>query len=203
MRPPRTTHVRRTLRSALLLGMVLMSVWASPASAFDDSRSGFVLELGLGPGVCPSSSWLYSYETGDQVAYREEDTRFALHTRFRIGGGLSKQWMVAYVYDVAWSNDALTGPGDWNLTANALSGIALTRFLQPEAPSWLIEAAAGFASVEQLEENPFDETGPGMQLTVGVETATHWTLRLSWAHAWYDELQDRSSVGVTFSRLWY
>ena len=193
----------RMLRSGLFAGVILGCSWASPAAAFDDSRSGFLLEVGLGPGMAPSSRWTYSYPGGVRVESREEITGFAFNTRFRIGGGLSKQWALTYVNDISFGEDAPTGPGNWSLMANSLTGIAFTRYLKPKSPSFLLEAAGGLARVQALDGNEFSERGPGAQLAVGVETARHWVLRLSWGQAWYADIEDRSNVGMTLSWVWY
>jgi len=202
---PSKSAVCRALRGSAAAAVIITCLWASSAYAFDHSRSGFVLELGIGPGLAPSSEWTYSYATSPRTEIREPTSGVALQTRIRIGAGLTRQWMLTFMSDVAWGEDAPTVPGNWGTMANELDGIALTRFLSPESPSYFFEAAAGFAGVTMVDEEDwdFDESGFGMQLGIGVEPAGHWALRLSYMYAWYDDIEDRQTAGVTFSRIWY
>jgi len=197
----RTVAPRETLGIMVMAAMVL---WTGVASALYGSRKGIAFELGLGPGMCASSDWVYAYEGGVRVSTdRVGTTGFSINTRLRLGWGLSEKWMVFLMDDIAWANDQLTGPGESTTARNEILGLALTRFLKSESPSLFFEAAAGSARVRQGEAHRFDESGTGIQLTFGSETIQGMALRLSWARAFYDDLEDRSSVAATISWLGY
>ena len=185
------------------LAAVVMVAMAAPASAFDDSRRGFVLEFGLGAAVASTASWEYHYENGTQIPSLEQGAGPGLNTRFRVGWGLSRSLLLTYINDVTWTREILPAPySPSSTTASALTGIGATLFLKPEYPSPLFEAAFGFAGVNVFEES-LSESGTGVQLAVGYETARHWALRLSFGRAWLDEFDERTSVAATLSRVWY
>lgn len=178
--------------------LLLAATLTDSAGAFDGKRRGFVLELGIGPAL--SSSIRRETEGGSLVL--RQVPRFAALSRFRVGVGISDRWTLTYVNDVAWTleshalvNETLYGTG--------LTGIGSTVFFGPARSPWTAEAAAGFSVVSDVGGGATSETGTGIELGMGRELTKGLLARLTFGRAWFRETQDRTSVGLTFSRVWY
>ncbi|HEX5030147.1 MAG TPA: hypothetical protein VFX78_01655 [Candidatus Eisenbacteria bacterium] len=146
---------------------------------FNDSRRGFTLEVGAGPGFTNESNGFSETDRG---------TEFAGVTRFRLGYGFSERYSVAYVNDVAWNGD-VTG----------ITGLGLSYFSAPGTPSWVLEVTGGVAGRADEDDSA---SNFGMQGGLGIEFSRHWIARAS---AMYVSIGDdnHTMVGTSISRLWY
>jgi hypothetical protein len=150
-------------------------------STFNDSRRGFMLELGVGPG------WTSAPE---ELVPNARNTNFAGFTRFRLGLGLSERWTLAYVNDVAW-NDETTG----------ITGVGLSMFTASGAPSWTLDLAGGLAAREDLQSDGA-VWGAGVQAGLGYEFSRHWLMRATFLYASFDGV-NRNIIGTSIGKLWY
>lgn len=193
-----------------LVAVAVLSVLAGfgrPLYAFDNSRKGFVLELGLGAGAASAIHTRYrpipSYPYA--VTLTPQTLQFAVNTRSRIGVGLTDRWMLTYVNDVAWTDELhpeSDAYSDANLFGTGLTGLGATYFLKPDSPSWTLEAAVGIANVAGMEEGSID-SGFGAQFGVGYEFARRWMVRSTACRGWYGDIEDRTGLALSISRLWY
>lgn len=181
-----------------LFALALAMMFPDPAAAFDHARKGFVLELGIGPAISPS----VHRETEDGQTVERQESGFAVLTRVRIGFGVTTRWMLTYVNDVAWTLESYGIIND-AVYATGLTGVGATTFLGSLGAPWTLELAAGMAGVSNMSGDIASDAGPGIELGVGREVVGGCLLRLTYAHAWLDYLPDRSTLGLTVSRIWY
>lgn len=195
---------RRIVSSACALIAVTagITLLAGPAWGFDNSRRGFVLEFGLGPAISSQAKTEYDFDSGYSVPIPGSKLGPAGTTRLRIGGGVSERCMVTFVYDIAWANEDLPGTDGSELILNEISGVGVTVFARPEAPSWLFESAIGWGNATSLDEPSLD-TSLGLQVGAGYEFAQHWLTRFTVSRAFHDGIDDRWVLGVTMSAVLY
>lgn len=148
-------------------------------STFDDSRRGFTLELGAGPG----------WATADNAIHPDSrNTDLAGFTRARLGHGLSERWTVTWVNDFTWFH-GLTG----------ITGLGVSRFSSSKAPAWALELAGGGAMRKNEHQAQW---GGGIQAGLGFEFAPHWLMRATVLHASFDDA-DWTVVGTSIGKMWY
>ena len=179
---------------AAALGALLGAVVAAPfnrwkdvdldspngGGLFNDSRRGFTIEFGAGPGF-----------TNESNAFSETDagTEFAGLTRFRLGYGFSERYAIAYVNDVAWNGNS-TG----------ITGLGLSVFSAPSTPSWALELTAGLASSGDVGDERSNHFG--IQGGLGLEFSRHWIARASVMYMSAGE-ENHTVIGTSISRFWY
>jgi hypothetical protein len=163
---------------AWLLAVPLLSM-ALPASAFDGARSGFVLGLGGGIGKAEQSVDVEGGGVSGSVSV--DNTGFA--TEFKLGGGVSEQVLVyyharsvIYTYDLDLTvTDPFTGmtlaSDEISITAfQGISGVGVSYFLMPEAPSAYANVTLGLGSLfETYEGDSNSEFGFGWEAGIGFE----------------------------------
>ena len=148
---------------------------------FNDSRRGFVLELGAGPGFTNSSN-VFS----DTV----DGTEFGAFTRIRVGYGFSERYAVAYVGDGLWHGD-ITG----------IDGVGLSLFSAPGTPSWTVELAGGSASTGETDGDN-SKSNFGLQGCIGYEFSKHWLARASLMHTSFGD-ENHTVIGTSIGHMWY
>ena len=154
-------------------------VRSTGGSTFDDQRRGFTLELGAGPGWASMSNTVYP---------DDQSTNMAASTRVRLGHGFSERWTLAYVNDVSVYH-GLTG----------ITGLGVSRFTAPGAPSLTLELVGGIATRQNENQEMWE---PGIQAGLGLEFSRHWLLRASILHASFDNA-DWNVVSTSIGRMWY
>lgn len=148
---------------------VVMVLSATQSFAFDNQRSGFVLGLGAG---FHSTDIDFTFN-GSTFASESES---GLATSFKIGGGITDQFMLYYVRNASW----FTAPYFDGFTTRdetytlGLSGIGASYFLSPSAPSayFLGALGAGDLTVPSQGES---ETGSAAMIGAGYEFQSHVT----------------------------
>lgn len=152
----------------------------SPGEAtFNDLRRGFTLELAGGPSLVAQSNTVFP---------SNENSDVGVSTRFRLGHGFSERWTLAYVNDVSFYH-GFTG----------ITGLGVSRFTSPRAPSVTLELVGGIATKQDAGQAQWN---PGIQAGLGFEFSRHWLLRASILHASFDS-GDWNVVGTSIGRLWY
>jgi len=179
---------------AAALGALLGAVVAAPfdrwkdvdldsphgGGLFNDSRRGFTIELGAGPGVTNESNGFSETDAG---------TEFAGLTRFRLGYGFSERHAIAYVNDVAWNGNS-TG----------ITGLGLSAFSARSTPSWALELTAGLASSGDVGDERTNHFG--IQGGLGLEFSRHWIGRASVMYMSAGD-ENHTVIGTSISRFWY
>ncbi len=200
--------MRRTiLPIALLLSAV---AWTDPAQAFDGSRKGFTLEIGLGGGF-QSASQEFSF-LGETEKVDASGPAFA--TNFKIGYGFNEQLIVAWTDNLGISSgESILTNKDESL-ALSVGGIGLTYFFNADGPSPFIDVTIG---VSAWDDGNDDNRMSGMGISVGggYEFKPNWAagVDLGWGNPSHDvslfseKISEVSStnisVGLHVSHLWY
>lgn len=176
-------------------GIVLLTA-AAAVSWFDASgvaaqRKGFILNLGIGPAVSS-----YQFSSGGFEGDRE--TKIAIGTDFKVGYAPTSQLLIYYSNDASFFSAA--SPND-ALTASGLSGIGVTYFLAPGAPSFYVQGTIGISAWNDLsDEGVVDSmTGTGLNVGGGYEFAAHWNVDLDLIFGSADD--DNFKVSVRTLRL--
>ncbi len=154
--------------------MVSLLGLAIEADAWDGQRKGFILGGGLGFG---STSFKQEVSYGGLSSTSDTESKAAFMTDFKIGYAWSNQWMVFYNSGTSWftienvNSDKVTISSD-------VSGIALSHYFKPAAPSWFLTGTLGFSAWDApFEEDSEAQIGAGLLLGGGYEFARHWNLQ--------------------------
>jgi hypothetical protein len=152
---------RTTAAIALVLCLSLVGVGEVSAQ-----RSGFIIGLGIGPGVTSSASGPLSSTGGS----RERETKMGFATDFKIGAQVGTSTLVYY------SNKAVfMGDEDNEVEIAGVMGLGLT-YVLPSAPVHL-SSSVGVSTYSELDwSDDYTEVEAGLGLTAGVgyEFADLW-----------------------------
>lgn len=192
-------------RSAVI-AMLLCSVASIPTDsfAFDGQKKGFILGLGIGPGMDSFTQDITS-DFIDVESARE--TKPALITDFKIGYAPNNQLLVYYVSKVAWFG--LTNAFDESVTiTNGNGGIGVSYFLNSKN---FIAGGLGLSTWNTpFESGSKASTGLGIFVGGGREMSKNWTVEggIGWGNPKYSEddvkLTTKAvSLMVSFNHLWY
>ena len=152
-----------TILKSVSLAALLFS--ATPALAFDDNRQGFILGLGAGFHTLKEN---YT-NNGNNVGSRSEG---GIATSFKIGGGITDQVALYFVRNASWFsapyyiNGVTTRDATYTI---GLSGIGVSYFLTPSAPSGYFHAAIGVGDIATPFESTKPDTGSAFMFGGGYE----------------------------------
>lgn len=164
--------MKRWIGRALLL-VALLAI-ASPASAFNGSRKGFLLGAGIGAAFSSFNQELTL--NGIQYPKSDDESKTGAATDFRIGGGVSDQLTLYYVNDVNWFslNNAL---GNDVTIASGLGLLGGSWYMKPEGPCFYFNGLIGIASwATPFESGSKSGNGFGLGLGAGYEFSKHWSV---------------------------
>lgn len=145
---------------------------APAASAFDDSRQGFL--LGLGAGIHTID---LDFRRDGRTLGGESESGIA--TSLKIGGGLTDQFALYYVRNVSWyRTEGSNGSNVQDMTfAVGLMGVGATYFFSPSAPSGYVLGAMGVGDISTpFESNVDADTGSAFMFGGGYELSNHLML---------------------------
>jgi hypothetical protein len=165
-----------------MLLILLILGFITTGSAFDGKREGFIIGGSVGAGI---TSYTGTIDYLDIQITSDRETEFSVITNFMIGGGVSKNLLLYYTNKVSWFST-----GD-EIAIFGLSGLGLTYYLEPKAPSPLLKAGLGFSSfLAPFEPEYEDYWGFGFSLGAGFELSPHWSIEADLVMGWpsYDEL---------------
>ncbi len=193
--------MKRSLGILLVLGVLL---GASQVLAFDGDRQGFVLDLGLGFGQGKLKASMGSVESSVDATGGA--------AVLRIGGGLGRQTVVTFTaravsykpsieYTDPFTGTTTTVEGD---LGNGFSGVEISYFLKPQAPSFFFTGGLG-AGVYMDNDTDESESGFGLSLGGGYEFATNWVLEANIFGAKVAEIMgtDMTISAATFTISWF
>lgn len=124
----------------------------SSLQAFNGNRKGFI--LGLGAGV-----QTVDLETGKNPSYG------GLATAFKVGGGITDQFLLFYSNDVAWFDNG------YDNYYTGVTGLGFQYYFQKENSLYL-SGSLGFASLSDADRT-FQYLGTGGTLGLGYEFKKH------------------------------
>ena len=197
--------MRRTILPIALLLIVV--AWTDPAQAFDGSRKGFTLEIGLGGGF-QSASQEFSF-LGETEEVDASGPAFG--TNFKIGYGFNEQLIVTWTSNLGTSSgESIMTNEDESLTLS-VGGIGLTYFFNADGPSPFVDVTIG---VSGWDDGNDGMSGMGISVGGGYEFKPNWAagVDLGWGNPSDDasllgekiEVSSTNiSVGLHVSHLWY
>lgn len=172
----------------IALGLVML---AAPALAFNGSRRGFILGVGIGGGGTSFKADL----PGDFITHPETQTRATFATDFELGGGVNEQLLVYYSNHVNWVG--LSYPVTFDQTvwqsdsvllirsiqyreketiASGVTSAGVSYFFSPSAPSAVVEGGIGFSGWSVVGSS-HGSIGFGFWGGGGYEFSRHWLMR--------------------------
>jgi hypothetical protein len=158
--------------------LVVFMVLSSQLLAFDGLRKGFILGGGAGPGY---------------LTYEEVD-KFCLATNFKIGFAPSNTFEIYYLNSVSWFGISSS------TFVNGLTGLGLTKYLNPEGRGLFVFGGVGLALLWELGGN---ESGSGLGLTggAGYDIAKHWSVQADVTYCSISDAPNNVSVRVSVNFL--
>lgn len=178
---------------------------APTASAFDDSRQGFLLGLGAGLHTID-----LDYQGNGRSFANESESGIA--TSLKIGGGLTDQFALYYVRNASWySATGFDGSTYKDMTfAVGLMGVGATYFFSPSAPSGYVLGALGVGDISApFESNVDSDTGSAFMLGGGYELGNHLMLEATLLGTDIDSGDivglsvETTSLQLTFNYMFY
>lgn len=169
-------------RMSLTLALISAStaLVASPAMADDDttvsarsadapdSRQGFLIGGGIGPGFVSVSGPMPGSPDGDG---REGHT--GVSTDLTIGYGLTPQLTIFGMSRIVWFDMAD------DVTFSEVAGVGMTYYLKPRAPSLFVTAGLGWSVFVQPASDAIEnQFGLGAMAGVGFEPLPHWVVEV-------------------------
>lgn len=184
-------------RFALLCALIFI---ATPVSALDKNRQGFVLGLGAGfhhTNIRDNGVPFYD------VA--QDESEESLSTSFRLGFGFNEHFLMYLSNDVNWyTEDIESDP-----TTVSLAGLGMSYYITPSPETVYLTAAYGRAERDELIGTSNLYRGNGFSVGVGYEFA-RWLsfqadyMNLSMRHTDYSQFtKDARSFRLSFQANFY
>jgi hypothetical protein len=146
---------------------------ASAVQAFDGHRKGFVIGIGVGPGLTSYTQELKAELTSFSETIADE-SKTAVVTDFKLGGGVSDQFLLYYENRVSWFGTKDAAGTDF-LVAHAIGLLGASLYLRPASPSPYVLMSVGTSAwVTIVESQTNSAVGPGMSAGVGYEFKRGW-----------------------------
>jgi hypothetical protein len=149
----------KPFRSAVLIALLFS---AAPALAFDDQRAGFILHLGAGFHTLHSNITNNGYNL-------DSKSETGLATSFKIGGGITDRILIYYVRNASWFSAPYGNTGRTATYSIGLSGVGVSIFMAPSAPSGYFLAAVGAGDISTPFEDATPDTGSAIMFGGGYE----------------------------------
>lgn len=201
----RVLSSHKTLLAFLILCIILVTTTGT--FAWDGERKGFILGLGVGPGIDihKQKAEVLGFEIPDSGI---DESKFSIFTDFKLGYAPSNILQIYYVNKVCWLK------GDWLdvrgmdfgyyadvMILSGLTGVGVTYYFAPVAPSPFISGGVGLATSLPFESGANSRMGFGFFAGGGYEFAKHWSVEGSfrWGHATNTEILDFSTDDITLS----
>ena len=174
----------RKMSLGILLIIVVMFA-AVQAQAFNGDRKGFLLNLGVGYG---------------QIGGDWEETESGITSDFKIGAGINSQVALYYTNRVIFKSDELTS----DLYYAGMSGVGVSYFLNPKAPSFFFSGAVGLATFASTASGAIADTGMGFSFGAGFEFSQNWIIEGNYMTATIGEgVLDYGIHTMTLTLSWF
>jgi hypothetical protein len=189
----------RNKNPVIVIVALVMTVFATSALAFDDTRKGFLIGLSGGGG----------YQTFSADVSDERQNKFAFGTDFRIGGGINEQFALYFDNRVSWFG---VGEEQWtegDIVAWSVTGLGASYYLEPEAPTVYVQGSIGYSGWAWMDQlNEYGGHGFGFTAGAGYEFSPHAGIdaMLMWGKPEDDVSEykvDALAILVTVGYTWY
>ena len=162
-----------------LCAIVVLGV-ATPCSAFNGLRKGFVLGGGLGLAPSVTLKTNAAFFKGATATHKDQtETKIGAASNFCIGYGWDERNLLVFE-----GNASAFASSDWvgDMTvAQGYFGPVWYHYVKPTAPGWFTTAGIGFYSMSfDIKNGREDENDSGFGLLggIGYEFARHWQVSL-------------------------
>lgn len=156
------------MKNVAIVAIFVGLLSSSSTSAFDGSRSGFVMGGGLGVAARAHYEWEYRY-SNSVLSLEENHTSAALH--FMIGKGWGEQNMVVWEYNsTAYSPDEIP----WGTGIQAFQGVCWYHYFGMTGHTYFSTVGAGFYYFQRDFESEAYIEDYGLLLGGGYEFAPHF-----------------------------
>lgn len=171
----------RRLVGFLLIAAIVLA--ATSASALDGTRKGFILGFSIGPGVTSWSQEISAaYGSLSAAVKSETENSFGVATDFKIGGGITEQFLLYYENRVSWFTVeyvAYNLLGDITTVdvtvAHAIGLLGASYYFQADAPSLYVLGSLGISTWQTpFESGSETYVGFGLSGGLGYEFSKHW-----------------------------
>jgi len=168
------------MRSWRICGLLLVATVfaaASAVQAFDGNRKGFIIGFGVGAGV---TSYTQELEIDLPSVSRTEpvadESKTVLVTDFRLGGGVTDQFLLYYENRVAWFG-AEDAAGTDLFIAHGIGLLGASYYFRPSSPSLYVLGSVGTSAWMTMIESEYDmAAGFGVSGGVGYEFKRGWAV---------------------------
>jgi hypothetical protein len=157
----------RTMKATATIGVLLVVLLASAASAFDGHRKGFVLGGGL--GFTPLARWSVEESFLGHTTYSHHETKAGVGLNILIGYAWDAKNMIVYEGN---ATGFMTDIDDQS-AAQGFDGAAWYHYFGPAGKSAFTVGGLGMYGFD-LEHRDQNDPGFGMLLGGGYEFARHW-----------------------------
>lgn len=174
---------------------------AGQACAQTAERKGLMLDLGLGFGQATMEVEFEGISASEDFSGPAAD--------FKLGGFINPQFAIYYMgRAVGYTLEDESGMDADADAVNYLNGAGVTWFMNPEAPSFFLNAGVGVGGLRISYDGATEtENGGGITLGVGFEFTKNWTIEGSFMRAkvFSEEGLDiyAQNVAVTVNWLFY
>ena len=196
------------MRRILFISTLLLFICVSSfGMAFNNHRSGFIIGGLGGVGV---DNWSMVDEDGVKI---DSGADTVLHIDFRIGVGFKGDKLMLYY----WALVNYFGDVSYSPNLNGISGVGVSYYFKPIAPSFYVTAGFGSQSFSYnlykcilLGYHSEEYKGLGIMGGIGYEFARHWSVEcgVMWGNPRYetDDIYEEdkadkvvNTLAITFS----
>lgn len=173
---------REPARIVILVAVFAATLVIGVGSIQADSRKGFVLGGGIGPGIVRLAS------------DGKSEFHLGLSTDLTVGYGLSDQLVGFAMSRIVWFSESDA------LTFSESTGLGLSYFASNTAPSLFVTGGLGAAVFVKPGEDSENQFGPAGVVGVGYEASSHWLFEVSLS---YGSPGDLSATGLMAKLNYY
>ena len=186
-------------RLIILLAIVCLFLSIGNASAgWDGQRKGFLLGIGLGPGMISFSQEIEAYGINSES---DSEQKATVLVDFRIGYAPSNVLEIYYTGKAsAFTMKNILGD-DVEMTSG-VSGLGVTYFMKPVHPSPFFTGCIGMSTWDTSEDDGDPWQGFGIGVGAGYEFSKRWSLEgiLTWGNPGTDiEGMDFTTKALNFA----
>jgi len=173
-----------------IIGFLFLTfIFGQSAYAFDEKRKGFLVSVGAG---------IHSVSVEDSFGLSSEEmSKTGLATSFKLGGGLTDNFVLYYVRNASWYNDSY-------LYNAGVAGIGSAIYFKSSSPSLYLHGGFGVGDLSApLELTTIEaETGKGFLLGAGYEFGNRVTVEGTYMAGDVD-VAEISSFQLLVNYQWY
>jgi opacity protein-like surface antigen len=157
---------------AIITLMLLISI---NSNAQQDERKGFILGLGIGPGVL---NYKLKVDRGNYSIHYNRVKKLPVMSNFKIGYAPNENLAIYWTAKVSWFRSEKIQEEPRDIMVSGVAGIGVTYYLKEEAPSVYFNGGVGYSTFSALsleDDLSNNHMGFGFSAGAGYEFAKHWS----------------------------